>query len=529
VNRYSTSAPGATDVQGKGLKVHYSNRPLTGLSFRRFVALTILLALVLSSFGFAYTHRGTAASDDDAFWNVWERTDRPVAELQVDRTWTWGPANRTTSHMEAYAESPDGQRLVRYFDKSRMEINDLTADPTNLWYVTNGLLARDLILGQVQIGEEQFLFYDVPEINIAGDLDDPEGPTYRTFHSVLTDVVRHESLPIGSTIVQTIDRDGNVGVDESLAVYGITTAHYEPRTERTVASVFWEFLHSQGLVYQDSQLTEDRLFENAYYSTGYPVTDSFWTMVRVNGVPKRVLVQVFERRVLTYTPDNPNGWQVESGNVGLHYYHWFYEILAGEDSDSTPEPGVTPSPTTPPSIDVPTPVPTPTPWPVITPTPTPASPSPSNPGPSPSDGTAAACLDSIEQQFLTLINNYRQQNGLQPLANSRALNVASYKHSKDMGERRYFSHNTPEGLTSWDRMAAEGYTYNTHMAENIAAGQQTAQQVFDGWRNSSRHNQNMLGPNLRVIGIGRVEVPGSPYEVYWTTKFGGYVDAVPNC
>src|SRR5207302_953615 len=27
---------------------------------------------------------------------------------------------------------------------------------------------------------------------------------------------------------------------------------------------------------------------------------------------------------LTYTPDNPAGWQVEAGNVGLHYYEWRY-------------------------------------------------------------------------------------------------------------------------------------------------------------------------------------------------------------
>jgi len=35
-------------------------------------------------------------------------------------------------------------------------------------------------------------------------------------------------------------------------------------------------------------------------------------------------VQVFERRVLTYTPGNPPGWDVEAGNVGLHYYEWRY-------------------------------------------------------------------------------------------------------------------------------------------------------------------------------------------------------------
>jgi Tol biopolymer transport system component len=41
-------------------------------------------------------------------------------------------------------------------------------------------------------------------------------------------------------------------------------------------------------------------------------------------VRKQVLVQAFERRVLTYTPDNPDGFKVEAGNVGLQYLRWRY-------------------------------------------------------------------------------------------------------------------------------------------------------------------------------------------------------------
>jgi hypothetical protein len=37
-----------------------------------------------------------------------------------------------------------------------------------------------------------------------------------------------------------------------------------------------------------------------------------------------VLFQAFERRILTYTPCNEAAFQVEMGNVGLHYYDWRY-------------------------------------------------------------------------------------------------------------------------------------------------------------------------------------------------------------
>jgi Tol biopolymer transport system component len=53
-------------------------------------------------------------------------------------------------------------------------------------------------------------------------------------------------------------------------------------------------------------------------------------------VEKDVLVQLFERRVLTYTPSNPAGFQVEMGNVGQHYYRWRYML--------TPVPNPPPQP-----------------------------------------------------------------------------------------------------------------------------------------------------------------------------------------
>ncbi|MBE0429920.1 MAG: hypothetical protein IBX61_08630, partial [Thermoleophilia bacterium] len=122
----------------------------------------------------------------------------------------------------------------------------------------------------------------------------------------------------------------------------------------------------------------------------------------------------------------------------------------------------------------------------------------------------------------------RQAHGQPPLTMSVPLYNAAKGHSYDMGARRYFAHNTPEGVTPWDRIRAAGYGYNTHLGENIAAGSDSAQVVFDAWRSSAGHNANMLSANYRAIGIGRYYVPGSPYGYYWTTDFGGIsVDNTP--
>jgi len=256
-----------------------------------------------------------------AFLRTWQRTDLPVASGAVDRTWMWGPEPFTAAMMEDYADSPDGERLVQYFDKSRMEITNPDAEDDGLWYVTNGLLARELMTGQRQDGDDQFTPLAPAEIGVAGDPNDADAPTYATFGSLMD----APALEVDAVVTQTVARDGEVTSDESFAAYGVTAATFVPDTGHTVASVFWEFMHSEGLVIVgEDALAVDRLFLSPFYATGLPLTEPYWTTVLVAGQSQPVLVQAFERRVLTYTPANPEGWQVEAGNVGRHYYEWRY-------------------------------------------------------------------------------------------------------------------------------------------------------------------------------------------------------------
>ena len=143
-----------------------------------------------------------------------------------------------------------------------------------------------------------------------------------------------------------------------------------------------------------------------------------------------------------------------------------------------------------------------------------------------SHAQSGAALDAEEQAFLVLINNYRQQNGLAPLQASIALDTASDWMSNDMAQKNYFSHTDSLGRDPFVRMTAFGYNYNTYKGENIAAGYSDAASTFNQWKNSPGHNQNMLNPSYKVIGIGRVANLSSTYRYYWTTDFGGFVDAV---
>ena len=134
-------------------------------------------------------------------------------------------------------------------------------------------------------------------------------------------------------------------------------------------------------------------------------------------------------------------------------------------------------------------------------------------------------LDAIEAEFLDLLNDYRVANGLDPVMSDRALNQGARDYSQLMGESSWFDHTGPDGSSFTERMCAGGYTPacgpSTYCAENIAAGQRTALSVFEAWRGSPGHNRNMLSSSAVVVGIGRAEVSGSPYGVYWTNTFAG--------
>ena len=239
----------------------------------------------------------------------------------VNRTWMWGPQPFTGQMLEPYAESSGGQRTVVYYDKSRMEI---TSDPgvpsDSIWYVTNGLLATELITGRMQTGNNQFSERGSAQVNVAGDPDDGAGPTYATFRAVLNAA----PVPNGSAIIQRIDRNGNVTTDASLAGQGVYAAHrvQVPGIDHQVASPFWEFMNSSGMVYENGGYVNAQLFQNPFYATGYPITEAYWARVKVANTYQDVLMQCFERRCLTYTPGNAVGWKVEAGNVGQHYYKW---------------------------------------------------------------------------------------------------------------------------------------------------------------------------------------------------------------
>jgi hypothetical protein len=182
-------------------------------------------------------------------------------------------------------------------------------------------LSKELMTGRIQVGDATDEFRLPAEINAASDPDDPNTPTY----AALNRVAHLPPYADGQIVDYTIDRNGANGRDSALASYGVRATHqFVPQTNHRIAEPFWAFMTSSGPVWSDGKIKNDVLFPNPYYAVGYPLTEAYWTTTTVDGKQTDVLVQAFERRVLTYKPSNPAGWQVESGNVGRHYYQWRY-------------------------------------------------------------------------------------------------------------------------------------------------------------------------------------------------------------
>ena len=257
-----------------------------------------------------------------AFEYLWARSDRPVVRQQAKRSWLWGPTG-LMARSEAYLQITGGMRQVQYFDKGRMEINNPNANPRNSWFVTSGLLVRELITGQMQVGNADFIDREPSDVSITGDTSDRSGPTYASFAGVIGAKAPNR---VGAYADSRIDRNGTVSPYDASGINAARIGFYAPTTGHNIPQVFYEYLTSADVIYVNGRSQRGALMDNWVATMGYPLSEAYWTKSQINGIEQWVMVQPFERRVLTYVPNNPAGWQIEQGNVGRHYYRWRYGV-----------------------------------------------------------------------------------------------------------------------------------------------------------------------------------------------------------
>lgn len=294
------------------------------MSVRTRPIVTALVAALLAGSVPVVPPAATAPVAAPAFAAVWNRVDLLVEQQVADgRGYTWGPALPDAPATEIYDGVP---RPVAYFDKARMELARPDATAGDLFAVTTGLLVREMIIGQRQDGDAIFTPLTPSLIAVAGDPNDRDGnpvaPTYASFQALAGSDGGRPATP-GQLIVDGIDRAGQVRAvtpPEERRVTG-----YDPVTRHNVADVFTTYADQVGPIWgDDGPAVGPVFFGNPTYVLGRPIVEPYWTRAVVAGTERDVLVQMFERRVLTYTPANPPAGRVEMGNVGQHYLRWRY-------------------------------------------------------------------------------------------------------------------------------------------------------------------------------------------------------------
>ena len=91
-------------------------------------------------------------------------------------------------------------------------------------------------------------------------------------------------------------------------------------------------------------------------------------------------------------------------------------------------------------------------------------------------------------------------------------------HSVDMGETGVLDHVGSDGSQFWDRMSRAGYT-GYPVAENVAGGYVTPEELVAGWMSSTGHCENIMTASANEIGIGYAESPRG-YQLWSTQVFG---------
>jgi uncharacterized protein YkwD len=118
--------------------------------------------------------------------------------------------------------------------------------------------------------------------------------------------------------------------------------------------------------------------------------------------------------------------------------------------------------------------------------------------------TNAPPRPELEAAMLALVNAERAKVvGLRPLSADAETVDVSRAHSRDMFERSYFAHISPEARSPFERLRAARLSYRA-AGENLALAR-TLDMAHTGLMNSPGHRANILNPAFGRVGIGIVD------------------------
>lgn len=129
-------------------------------------------------------------------------------------------------------------------------------------------------------------------------------------------------------------------------------------------------------------------------------------------------------------------------------------------------------------------------------------------------------LGEMRRRMLLAVNAERRGRSLPSLAPNPRLDRIAQAYADDMLKRSHYGHVDPEGLTVRERAYAGGYDLR-FVAENLASGQPTVEEVMDGWMKSEKHRDNILSKIYTEAGFGlSIGRNRRGYQIIWVQVFG---------
>ncbi len=143
-----------------------------------------------------------------------------------------------------------------------------------------------------------------------------------------------------------------------------------------------------------------------------------------------------------------------------------------------------------------------------------------------SSSAPSGSATATAKEVVAIMNAARAKAGCGPLKINAKLMAAAKTHATNMAVKDFFGHANKDGSKFSKRVKKQGYVYR-RVAENIAAGMDTAREAAYGWLGSSGHRKNILDCKLKDTGVAvayqandkPIMGNSKPFYYYWVQVF----------
>lgn len=128
------------------------------------------------------------------------------------------------------------------------------------------------------------------------------------------------------------------------------------------------------------------------------------------------------------------------------------------------------------------------------------------------------CSPTAGQRVLDMVNEERVRSGLHALTADTVLARAARMHAEDMARTGFVSHTGSDGSDPSQRLDRVGYPW-IWVGENIAAGQESPDDVVLGWLRSEDHRANILSPEAVSVGLAMARSSEGEFGTHWVMVY----------